>query len=122
MSRIFCVDFDGTIVGHAFPEIGDEMPGAFDVLKELKAAGHKLILWTCREDEGRNYLTEAVDFCRTNGVEFDAVNATIDESDFRPEGGLKRKPFAHCYIDDRNLLGFPGWHIVRETVFGSEWD
>jgi histidinol phosphatase-like enzyme len=120
MSEVVLIDFDGTVVEHCFPRIGEPLPGAFEVLKELKEAGYKLILWTCREDFGHNinqqYLKEAIEFCRENGVEFDAVNETLEEYDFRPEKCIKRKPHAHWCIDDRNLGGFPGWDVVREVL------
>lgn len=118
--KILCIDFDGTIVEHAFPRIGTPLPNAFDVLTELKEHGYKLILWTCREDYGRNinkqYLKEAIDFCKENGVEFDAVNEPLLDYDFRPEDCIKRKVYANWYIDDRNLGGFPGWDVVREIL------
>ncbi len=111
----FLIDFDGTIVNHAFPEIGYPLPYAFEVLRGLKAAGHQLILWTCREDmegphRGNDYLTEAVEFCLENGVVFDAVNEALP-GDFRGDG-LQRKPHAQYHIDDRNYGGFPGWKSV----------
>ena len=43
------VDFDGTIVEHMYPEIGNEIPFATDTLKMLIADHHKLILWSVRE-------------------------------------------------------------------------
>lgn len=117
---VLLLDFDGTIVEFAFPKIGKPMPEAFEVMKELQEAGWKLILWTCRENNGNRiseqYLTEAVDFCRENGIEFDAVNEALPEEDFRPEGCLMRKPHATYVIDDRNLGGFPGWSVVREVI------
>lgn len=113
---IICCDFDGTIVEHEYPDIGKPLPLAFEVLKELKALGVHLILWTCREDQRRrNYLTEAVEFCRANGVEFDAVNETIVEKDFR-DGPLRRKPYAHYYIDDAVPGGFIGWEAIRRYL------
>ncbi|MFH2094483.1 MAG: hydrolase, partial [Bacteroidota bacterium] len=42
------VDFDGTIVEHKYPDIGEEKLFAFHTLKELKKKGFKLILWTYR--------------------------------------------------------------------------
>lgn len=45
------VDFDGTIVEHRYPEIGQEIPFATDTLKMLIADHHKLILWSVREGE-----------------------------------------------------------------------
>ena len=38
------VDFDGTIVEHAYPKIGKEMSFAFATLKELEKQGHKVIV------------------------------------------------------------------------------
>ena len=54
------VDFDGTIVTHKYPEIGEEMPFAIDTMKALINEGHKLILWSVREGK---LLQEAVDWC-----------------------------------------------------------
>lgn len=115
---VITVDFDGTIVEHEYPEIGEPLPYAFDVLKQLKKAGAKLILWTCREDQRRRkYLTEAVDFCKKNGVEFDAVNSALVDYDFRdPDQCELRKPHSSIVIDDRNLGGFPGWDTVGKTL------
>jgi len=118
--RVICIDFDGTIVKHAFPKIGEPLEGAFSTMKELKAAGYRLILWTCRENEGdiiyKQYLTDAVKFCEQNGVVFDAVNESIKECEFRPETTLNRKPYADYYIDDRNVGGFPGWDFIRRVI------
>jgi hypothetical protein len=121
MNKSLLIDFDGTVVEHAFPRIGKPMPQVFEVLKELQEAGWKLILWTCREDvEGEpkmQFLTEAVEFCRQNGIEFDAVNESFE--DFREgQPSLKRKPYATWCIDDRNLGGFLGWDLVREAILG----
>ena len=41
---IIAVDFDGTIVEHKFPDIGDEIPFATDTLKLLMKQRHQLIL------------------------------------------------------------------------------
>lgn len=112
---LIAIDFDGTIVGHDFPDIGEPLPAAFDVLKRIQAAGHRLILNTCREDGKRKYLTEAVDFCRDNGIEFVSVNENAPEDDFREEK-LKRKVYASLYIDDRNFGGFPGWLKIAEYL------
>ena len=31
-----------------------------------------------------------------------------------------RKVYAHCYIDDRNLGGFPGWDTVYRLITEAE--
>lgn len=55
------VDFDGTIVEHRYPKIGEEIPFATETLKMLAKERHKLILWTVREGE---LLEEAIEWCR----------------------------------------------------------
>ena len=98
---IIAVDFDGTIVEHRYPEIGREKPFAFDTLKMLQKEGHRLILWTVREDK---LLEEAVDFCRQHGVEFYAVNTNYPEEQ-EAHQHFSRKLKADVFIDDRNLGG-----------------
>lgn len=105
---IIAIDFDGTLVSDRFPEVGEPLMFAFDALRQLKEQGNKLILWTCREDiPERKYLTEAVELCRANGIEFDAVNENLPDSPFI-EMGHSRKVFADFYIDDKALQ--PQWN------------
>jgi hypothetical protein len=96
MTVRIAIDFDGTIADHEYPEIGRPVPGAFEWLKRFKAAGATLILWTMRSD-GQTHgdtLTQAVEFCRANGIEFDFVNETIQA------WTTSRKAYANVYIDD----------------------
>ncbi len=121
---VIVVDFDGTIVEHKFPKIGEPMPGAIETLKDLKEAGWALVLWTCREDDGhkidRQYLTQAVKFCEEQGVVFDGINETPMDFEFRPENCKRRKAYGHIYIDDRNFGGFPGWDAVRKELLSKD--
>ena len=48
---IYAIDFDGTIVENAFPEIGKLSAKAERFIRELKARGDKWILYTMREGE-----------------------------------------------------------------------
>ena len=54
---IIAVDFDGTIVEDAYPQIGKPIIFAFETLKKLQEKGHRLILWTYRSG---SKLDEAV--------------------------------------------------------------
>lgn len=105
------VDFDGTIVEHAYPEIGKEMLFAFLTLKELNKKGVRLILWTFRSGKE---LEEAVEYCRKNGIEFYAVNKNYPEEVMNET--ISRKIDADIFIDDRNLGGFPGWSAVWQML------
>jgi hydroxymethylpyrimidine pyrophosphatase-like HAD family hydrolase len=108
---IIAVDFDGTIVEDAYPQIGSPKLFAFETLKELAKDGHRLILWTYRNGER---LQEAVDFCAKKGVEFYAVNKNYPEEKF--EGKVSRKINADLFIDDRNIGGMLGWGEIYKLI------
>jgi predicted mannosyl-3-phosphoglycerate phosphatase (HAD superfamily) len=118
--KIFSIDFDGTLVDHSYPDIGEPLPMAFEVLKKIKEAGGKLILWTCREDsKRRKYLTEAVEFCKTQGVEFDAINETLLDKEFREPPSLMRKPYANYIIDDSSFNVTIDWQQINDLL---DWE
>ncbi len=106
------IDFDGTIVEHRYPKIGNEIPFATDTLKMLIKDRHRLILWTVREGK---LLDEAVEWCRERGVEFYAVNRDYPEEDAAHQG-FSRKVKADLFIDDRNLGGLPDWGDIYRMV------
>lgn len=106
--KIYAVDFDGTLTlnSHCEPNIAAPNKELFTFLIEERKLGNKVILWTCREDVeglcGGKLLTEAVEFCRENGLEFDTVNDNIPEiKEFY--GVNVRKITADYYIDDKSL-------------------
>lgn len=109
---IIAVDFDGTIVEHKYPKIGNEIPFAIDTLKKLKNEHHKLILWSVREGK---LLDDAVTFCRERGLEFYAVNRNYPEEQLGHDY-FSRKLKADLFIDDRNLGGLPDWGTIYEMV------
>ena len=111
------IDFDGTIVENNFPGIGKEMLFAFETLKELQKQGNQLILWTYRSGEA---LQEAVDFCKSRGIEFYAVNRNYPEEEY--DYTISRKVDADIYIDDKNFGGFPGWPKIWEALNHSAPD
>ena len=108
------VDFDGTIVEHKYPEIGEERPFATDTLKMLINDRHRLILWTVRE--GR-LLDEAVNWCRERGVEFYAVNREYPEETKAGNQFYSRKlNSVDVWIDDRNIGGLPDWGTIYRMI------
>ncbi len=113
--KIIAVDFDGTVVEDAYPEIGRPMPFAFQTLEMLQKDGHRLILWTYRYGIK---LKEAVQFCKEHGIEFYAVNRSFPEEEF-DERGASRKIHADLFIDDRNFGGFPGWGEIYHQIKGD---
>ena len=99
---IIAVDFDGTLCINEYPRIGEPMETMIDFLK-LAHGKHdpnacKIILWTCRTGV---LLTEAVEWCESMGLKFDAVNENLPEI-VEEFGEDSRKIYADVYIDDRN--------------------
>lgn len=125
---IIAIDFDGTIVDHQFPEIGELVPDVVHWITEFKSAGARLMLWTMRNDDSdRKYLSEAVEFCKSNFIEFDTewVNQNPEQKSWTKSP----KQYAHLYIDDaafgcplkgnNNRNGgrpFVDWSIVGPSV------
>lgn len=116
---IIAVDFDGTIVEHKYPEIGQEIPFATTTLKMLIKERHRLILWTVRKGKE---LEEAIEWCRERGVEFYAVNKNYPEEKVDNESGYC-KIDAELFIDDRNLGGLPDWGKIYDMIINEKsWD
>ena len=95
---VIAVDFDGTIVEHRFPHIGNEIEGAIESLKELQKK-HKIIIWTCRCEP---YLGQMTKWLEERGFTPDAVNSNV----VHVPGFAVPKILANVYIDDRNFGAF----------------
>ena len=99
------VDFDGTLCEYAFPKIGEQNEQHKQLMKlliELRNKGHKLILWTNRGDnEQYPVLTEAIEWCKEKGLEFDAINENLPGQ--KKLSGPSPKIIADYYIDDKVL-------------------
>jgi hypothetical protein len=96
---IVAVDFDGTIVTHKYPDIGQPVPFAIETMKDLIARGDRLVLWTMRDGEE---LDQAVKYCSKNGVEFWGINSNPEQHTWTESS----KAYAQIYIDDA-ALGCP---------------
>ena len=109
---IIAVDFDGTIVEHKYPNIGEERPFAISTLRALAAQHHRLIFWTVLRGE---LLEEAVEWCRSRGLEFYAVNKNFTE-EILDSSGCFGKINADIFIDDCNLGGLPDWGVIYKMI------
>lgn len=97
MAKIIAVDFDGTLCERKYPDIGAPITPVIEYVKERKAAGDIIILWTCRVGE---YLANAVEWCKRQGLTFDYINENAPER-VGQYGGDTRKISADEYIDDK---------------------
>lgn len=97
-SLYIAVDFDGTVVKHKYPEVGEDI-NAQKTLRRLVDAGHKLILFTMRHDDK---LDEAIKWYEDNDIELFGVNENPTQHTWTDSP----KVYANIYIDDC-ALGVP---------------
>lgn len=95
-SQYIGIDFDGTMVKHDYPNIGADIEGAIETVKELIAAGHKVILYTMRSGDR---LVEAVEYLEECGIKFYAIN----ENPSQKYWTNSPKIFFNILIDDISL-------------------
>ncbi len=116
------IDFDGTCVTHAYPQVG-RFIGAQKVLHRIVKNGGKLILWTMRADKE---LADAVKWFADNNIPLYGIqrNPTQDSWTSSP------KAYAKIFIDDA-ALGAPmkpglkgerpylDWTVAELLLFGN---
>jgi len=138
--KVFAVDFDGTCVGFAFPLVGKDI-GAAEVLRDMVAAGHRIILHTMRSDkeaptsddpailcpkagDDDNYLSQAVMWFKENKIPLYGININPTQSSWTDS----TKPYADYYIDDISIgcptmvdfnlspRPFVDWIMIRSSL------
>ena len=97
MNKIIAVDFDGTLCRNAWPDIGPVNEPVMEYVKRQQQTGAKIILWTCRKGDR---LDAAVEWCKEQGLTFDAINENLPEI-VKAFGGDCRKVYADEYLDDK---------------------
>jgi hypothetical protein len=113
------LDFDGTVVTHEYPRIGEDI-GAIPVLKKIIQNGNRIVLNTMRSGDE---LNESIEWFNTNGIELYGVGYNPTQSSWT----TSNKCYAELYIDDA-ALGAPlsidkrygrpfiNWVIVEEML------
>ena len=96
----FAVDFDGTMVNNAYPDIGEPKWDIINFCKQRQLSGDNIILWTCRTgiflDKAVAYLKDVCSFV----PDYINENAPWDKNLYPSEG---RKVGADYYIDDKAI-------------------
>lgn len=97
------LDFDGTVVKHRYPTIGEDI-GAVPVLRKLVANGHHLLLNTMRshDSEGVDTLQPAIDWFAERNIPLFGVNENPNQHVWTSSP----KVYGNIYIDDA-ALGAP---------------
>ena len=102
-SYYIVLDFDGTVVKHRYPAVGEDI-GSVPVLKKLVNNGHKLLLSTMRshDSNGADTLQPALDWFKERNIPIYGVNENPSQKDWTSSP----KVYGHIYIDDA-ALGAP---------------
>ncbi len=116
MRTVIGLDFDGTCVEHAFPEVGADI-GAQPWLMQALELGARIVLNTMRDDErgpvkGNMMLTDAVRWFTFNEIPLYGIN----ENPTQKHWSLSRKIYANVYVDDA-ALGVPLIHPPDRRPF-----
>lgn len=146
MSRLILgVDFDGTVVTHKFPEVGQDAPNAAEVLKEFQDMGFIICLNTMRSDKNcydpvggklvpsgmgkkmglSTVLEDAIDWFDRNGIKLSGVNTSPGQKLWTDSP----KVYASHYIDDA-AVGTPmitlsngekcvDWLKIKKLIIGE---
>ena len=136
------LDFDGTIVNdeHAYDDLEtplEFLPGEFEAISALKAAGHILILWSGRSNTALRWDWQHNPLWAMNpafDVEKWEANKIVNQKRFQQmldfveenlpdvftyvDFGNQGKVSADLYIDDRTGNGRPDWDWIR-TAYGE---
>ena len=122
---ILGIDFDGTIVKHRFPYIGELKLNAKKVINELYDEGFGIFIWTCRDSTfNPNLRTQYPDaeptifhvhnFLEEEEIKYDGININHPQLGFHPVP----KIYADIYIDDKQLGGIPGdWKAIKGLIY-----
>lgn len=95
------LDFDGTVVEHDYPRIGELNPMAIEVITKLKNAGHEIILNTYRANLNKKLLLDSAKYLNervfTEGSGIKMVDSKINPEPFDWERILSEEVL---FIDD----------------------
>lgn len=94
------IDFDGTIVQDAYPNIGKLLPFAKETIRLLYYDYNcDIVIWTCRS--GKEEL-DCEKFLIENNIPFTTINKNTPAVIQRWNSDDSRKVYADVYIDDRS--------------------
>ncbi len=95
---IIGTDVDDTILPYKTATQA-ECDEVIELLKECRAVGAYIILFTCRNGSG---IDEAIKYCESKGLHIDAANKNPPGVDLA--WGHQAKPYANIFLDDRGHL------------------
>ena len=118
-TRDLVVDMDGTIAADSYPDIGDPEPGVKESFEKLRAAGFKIVIFTCRLNraDGRSQK-EIDDHLERMKAWFKKHEIPYDRIDM----GDKGKPFGVAMIDNKAMHygGKDDWEAITKRLLAEK--
>lgn len=93
------IDFDGTIVTDAYPDIGDPIPGSIETINKWFNEGFFIVIHSCRAGIYEDDMSMWLDM---HNVRYHTVNKNL-EWRIEKYGGDTRKMSVDINIDDKNI-------------------
>ena len=91
------LDFDGTLVKHKFPLIGEEIPHAVEIINEYSEKYN--VLWILNTMRTGKLLQDAINWCKEHNIELYGANRNPTQDEWESSS----KTYAQFYIDDSNV-------------------
>lgn len=115
------LDFDGTVVHHAYPKIGKYNEGCQEVLNKLQLAGHNIVLNTRRVEFNDGSLEAALVYLTELSLQRPIVEFTKVKID---PGFWKRMLDKYALFIDDECIGIPtitnplrvDWHEIDKQL------
>lgn len=111
---IIYLDFDGTVVSHAYPAIGKYNEGCQEVINKLQMAGHNIILNSRRADFNDGSLEAALVYLNSLTIQKPIVEHTKTKID---PGFWKRMIEEQILFIDDECIGIP----MQTNPFRVDW-
>lgn len=122
--RNIVVDFDGTICDFAFPGIGSIKSGALYALTTLRSMGFRIIISSCRTCKFYPEIFAAEDGkMGADSIGHKAMVKWLDDNKVpydEVDDGIKGKPMADYYIDDKGVHYNNDWCSVIQNIISRE--
>ena len=115
---IIAVDFDGTIVRHRYPKIGENSPS----LPRLLGCSYARDIdsFSGRFREGK-LLDEAIEWCRDRGVEFYAINRDFPRKMPREVASLVSSRPTSSSMTVASVVYPTGARSITASALGKRW-
>lgn len=112
---IIALDFDGTVVEHKYPRIGNILQNFLPTIQEVIKKKHKIILYTMRSGVE---LQEAVEYMNKLNIPLYGINKNTSQYSWTSSP----KVYANLYIDDAaigtplDINGNANWYEIEKLL------